>query len=89
MQTVKNIHIAYCFQWKLLFADDLVLMAESEDKLRQKMLSSKPALVGITSYKGLKVNVNRKTVMLGRSAVSMQWDTLISLCSVTMYAVKV
>ena len=45
--------------WELLFADDLVLIAESEEELRQKVRNWKDAL----EAKGLKVNVNKTKVM--------------------------
>ena len=47
--------------WELLYADDLVLMAESEDELRQKLLTWKSALEAM----GLKVNVSKTKVMFG------------------------
>ena len=47
--------------WELLYADDLVLMAESEAELKQKLLTWKSAL----EAKGLKVNVNKTKVMFG------------------------
>ena len=42
-----------------LYADDLVLMAESEDELRQKLRNWKDTL----EAEGLKVNVNKTKVM--------------------------
>ena len=47
--------------WELLYADDLVLMAESEEELRQKLAIWKSTL----EAKGLKVNVNKTKVMFG------------------------
>src|SRR5260221_12313405 len=47
--------------WELLYADDLVLMAESENELREKLLKWK---VGLEA-KGLKVNVGKTKIMLG------------------------
>ena len=52
-----------------LYADDLVLMAESEDELRQKLRNWKDAM----EAKGVKVNVNKTKVMFsgkcGESAI--------------------
>src|SRR5260221_12322125 len=47
--------------WELLYADDLVLMAESEEELREKLLKWR---VGLEA-KGLKVNVGKTKIMLG------------------------
>src|SRR5260221_3919772 len=47
--------------WELLYADDLVLMAESEEELREKLLKWK---VGMEA-KDLKVNVGKTKLMLG------------------------
>ena len=46
--------------WELLYADDLVLMAESEQELVEKMSSWQAALEG----KGLKVNAGKSKVMV-------------------------
>ena len=46
--------------WELRYADDLVLMAESEQKLMAKMSSWQAALEG----KGLKVNAGKSKVMV-------------------------
>jgi hypothetical protein len=47
--------------WELLYADDLVLMAESEDELRAKLMKWKRGL----ESKGLKVNIGKTKVMIG------------------------
>ena len=44
-----------------MYADDLVLIAESEEELRQKLTIWKSTL----EAKGLKVNVNKTEVMFG------------------------
>ena len=46
--------------WELLFADDLVLIAESEEELGQKVRNWKDAM----EAKGLKVNVNKTKGMI-------------------------
>ena len=55
--------------WEILFADDQVLIAESEEELKQKLRNWEDAL----KAKGLKVNVNKRKVMFsgkcGKSAV--------------------
>ena len=48
------------FPWELLYADDLVLMAKSEQELIVRMSSWQAALEG----KGLKVNVGKSKVMV-------------------------
>ena len=45
--------------WELLYADDLVLIAESEDKLLDKLRVWKKGV----EEKGLKVNVGKTKVM--------------------------
>ena len=47
--------------WELLYADDIVLMAESEDELRIKFLKWKENM----ECKGLKVNIGKTKVMTG------------------------
>lgn len=47
--------------WELLYADDLVLMAESLEELMEKLRKWKGAMEG----KGLKVNMKKTKVMLG------------------------
>ena len=47
--------------WELLYADDLILMAESEEELRQKVRKWKDSM----EAKGLKVNVNKTKVTFG------------------------
>ena len=46
--------------WELLYADDLVLIAESEDELKQKLKIWKDSM----EAKGLKVNVTKTKVMI-------------------------
>jgi len=45
--------------WELLYADDLALMAESEDELRQRIKTWK----GGMEEKGLRVNMGKTKVM--------------------------
>ena len=45
--------------WELLFADDLVIIADTEDELRERFLAWKGAL----ERKGLKINLGKTEVM--------------------------
>ena len=45
--------------WELLYADDLVLVAQSKEELREKLLRWKEC----TELKGLKVNIEKTKVM--------------------------
>jgi hypothetical protein len=47
--------------WELLYADDLVLMADSIEQLKEKILNWKRGM----EAKGLKVNVGKIKVMIG------------------------
>ena len=47
--------------WELLYADDLVLMADSEEALKEKILKWKAGI----EAKGLKMNVGKTEVMVG------------------------
>jgi hypothetical protein len=47
--------------WEILYADDLVLMAESEQSLVEKVLAWKSCM----ESKGLKVNIGKTKVMIG------------------------
>merc|ERR1711893_309168 len=46
--------------WEILYADDLVLMADSEDKLKTKIANWRSSL----SVKGIKVNTGKSKVMI-------------------------
>ena len=46
--------------WELLYADDLVLMAESVEDLKEKVLRWKDCM----EVKGLKVNIGKTKVMV-------------------------
>ena len=46
--------------WELLFADDLVIVADTEEEMQERFLSWKESLEG----KGLKVNINKTEVMV-------------------------
>jgi len=48
---------------ELLYADDLILMAESEESLREKIVKRKSGL----EAKGLKMNTGKMKVMFGCS----------------------
>ena len=54
--------------WEVLYADDLVLMAESEEELKEKLLNWKQAL----ESKGMKVNTKKTKVMVGKVLWSMK-----------------
>jgi hypothetical protein len=58
MQAVSK-HVSTGLPWELLYADDLVLMAESEEELRQKLIDWKTAM----EQKGLRVNIGKTKVM--------------------------
>ena len=58
MQAITK-HVATGLPWELLYADDLVVTAESEDELKMKMRNWKEAM----EMKGLKVNVGKTKVM--------------------------
>ena len=45
--------------WELLYADDLVLVAQSKEELREKVLRWKECM----ELKGLKVNIEKTKVM--------------------------
>ena len=45
--------------WELLYADDLVLVAQSKEELREKVLQWKECM----ELKGLKVNIEKTKVM--------------------------
>ena len=45
--------------WELLYADDLVLMAQSKEELREKVLQWKECM----ELKGLKLNIEKTKVM--------------------------
>ena len=58
MQAVTK-HAAEGLPWELLYADDLVLIAESEEELKRKMVTWKNEM----EKKGLKVNIGKTKVM--------------------------
>ena len=59
-QTADSVHIHIFFKhWELLYADDLVLLADSEEDLKRKLQRWKSGL----EAKGLRVNVGKTKVM--------------------------
>ena len=58
MQAVTK-YAAEGLPWELLYADDLVLIAESEEELKRKMVTWKNEM----EKKGLKVNIGKTKVM--------------------------
>ena len=57
-------HFGCGLPWELLYADDLVIIAESEQSLMEKMRKWKEEL----EMKGLKVNVGKTKVMIVKLA---------------------
>ena len=53
-------HLRTGTSWKLIYADDLVIIAESEDKLRRKMIRWKSEM----EKNGLRVNTGKTKVMI-------------------------
>jgi len=64
--------------WELLYADDLVLMAETEEELLKKIKRWKQGL----EEKGLKVNIGKTKVMIGTKGSGMEKNTGKYPCSV-------
>ena len=56
--------------WELLYADDLVIMAESLDELSVKLERCKAEL----SVKGLKVNTKKTKTMISKPGVGPVWE---------------
>jgi hypothetical protein len=52
--------------WELLYADDLVLLADSEEELKVKIMKWKAGM----EAKGLKVNVGKTKIMVGGEGTS-------------------
>ena len=66
--------------WELLYADDLVLIAQNEDELRQKLLTWKSTL----EAEGLKAIVSKTKVVFGgkcNKAAVWHVECLCGLCS--------
>ena len=59
--------------WELLYADDLVINAETEDELRMKLIKWKTNL----ETKGLRVNTKKPRSWLAGST-SKRWRTLVN-----------
>jgi len=64
--------------WELLYADDLVLIAETEEELLEKIKRWKHGL----EEKGLKVNIGKTKVMLNTTKSAVKKDTGKYPCSV-------
>ena len=65
--------------WELLYADDLVLVAQSKEELREKVLQWKKCM----ALKGLKVNIEKTKVMRsGKSGGRDSEDWKMAMCSV-------
>ena len=64
-------HFRKGLPWELFYADDLVLLAESREKLMEKMSIWKE---GVES-KGLRVNVGKTKVMKCHVAANMQVES--------------
>ena len=69
--------------WELLYADDLVLMAESEEKLMDKLRRWRHGF----EEKGLKVNVGKTKVMRCSAELSVVRETGKFPCSICMKCV--
>ena len=54
--------------WEILYADDLVLLAESLEELKERLVNWKKAL----ESKGLKVNMNKTKIMVGQQKMKEQ-----------------
>ncbi|XP_065321208.1 uncharacterized protein LOC135928678 [Gordionus sp. m RMFG-2023] len=54
--------------WELIYADDLVLMANSEEELRDKISKWKMTM----EAKGLKMNASKTKVMIGGENLKME-----------------
>ena len=78
MQAVTK-HVSTGLPWELLYADDLVIMAESEEELKEKLVAWKGAM----EKKGLKVNIGKTKVMcseLGKGRVNKSANDPCGVC---------
>ena len=78
MQAVTK-HVSTGLPWELLYADDLVVMAETEEELRVKLISWK----GEMEKKGLRVNIGKTKVMcseLGKGRVNKSANYPCGVC---------
>jgi len=86
MQAITK-HVATGLPWELLYADDLVVVAENEDELRMKMTNWKQAI----ELKGLKVNIGKTKVMCsqkGRGGVKKSGVDPCGVCGGTVKETK-
>ena len=83
MQAVTK-HVSTGLPWELLYADDLVLMAYSEEELRGKLVAWKTAM----EEKGLRVNVGKTKVMCSEYGKGVVNKTTTDPCGVCGYRVK-
>ena len=86
MQAITK-HVATGLPWELLYADDLVVVAENEDELRMKMTNWKEAI----EWKGLKVNIGKTKVMCsqkGRGVVKKSGVDPCGVCGATVKETK-
>jgi hypothetical protein len=78
MQAITK-HVSAGLPWELLYADDLVVMAKSEEELRDKLIAWKTAM----EKKGLKVNMGKTKVMCserGRGNVNKSTNYPCGVC---------
>ena len=83
MQAITK-HVATGLPWELLYADDLVVVAENEDELRMKMASWKEAI----EWKGLKVNIGKTKVMCSQKGRGVVKKSGVDPCGVCGGTVK-
>ena len=82
MQAVTK-YAAEGLPWELLYADDLVLIADSEEELKRKMVTWKNAM----EKKGLKVNIGKTKVMCSEYGVGRVNKTSNYPCGVCGFGV--
>ena len=64
--------------WELLYADDLVLIAQSAEELREKVLKWKKCM----EAKGLKINVEKTKVMRSGKGGGGVEDGKVAMCCI-------
>ena len=64
--------------WKLLYADDLVLMAETLEDLKKKLIIWKDNI----EAKGLRVNVHKTKLACSKHSLSVESNPVKWLCSI-------
>ena len=77
---LKALSLEFCTRttWELLYADDLVIIAESEDELRMKLVKWKTNL----EAKGLSLNTRKTEIMISRVNLQTLKDSGKYPCSV-------